>query len=435
MDFDTLTERGIQILNDYNVLERNIELLKKTISMPLFAILLSCSLNMYFSLDISLKVGITPFLIAEYVIGALVGFFVILSLTIYSSKIPETIQEIKKTAGYLQEKYHLRFLRRGKDAFFLDRLEKKEVIFLSAGGIIDMRKNLSLTIMGTFFTYGLLIKNLKLLIRSSCICPKHYINSPNKYCKRFVGLLILIFHLLPIFLAALQPHLYDEKETTFWAFGYKFEERKYDVASWSIGEYIQYAVFLEFFCIVTLSGCLLIRHCGIQLTLFHLSLKSMDYNVLIQNALEVLNDYKKLEENIRLLKQVSSMPLFLILLNCCLNLYGGLAYFLKGGIVDFLAIQYAIFSLMGILAMTTLILYSSIIPEIIQEIKETSGHLIEKHQLNIPRRGKETFFLKRLEKKNVIFLSAGGMVDLKKSLILSIIGALFTYGLLIINLN
>ncbi|KAF8767244.1 hypothetical protein HNY73_020228 [Argiope bruennichi] len=278
-------------------------------------------------------------------------------------------------------------------------------------------------------------KNLKLLIRSSCICTKHYINSPNKYCKRFVGLLILAFHLLPIFLAALQPHLYDEKVTTFWAFGYKFEERKYNVASCCIGEYIQYVVFLQFFCIVFLSYCLLIRRYGIQLTQFHLSLKSTDYNVLIQNAVEVLNDYKKLEENIRLLKQVLSMPLFLILLNSCLNLYGGLAFFLKAEKVDVFAIQFTIFSLIGIVAITTLIFYSSKILEVIQEIKVTAGHIIEKHQLNIPRGGKETFSLNRLEKKNVIFLSACGMVDLKRSLILSIIGALFTYGLLIINLK
>ncbi|GBM76714.1 hypothetical protein AVEN_229309-1, partial [Araneus ventricosus] len=77
-----------------------------------------------------------------------------------SSKIPEAIQQIKETASVLIEKNHLSTLSKGKDVSFLERLEKKEEIFLSAGGMVDLKKGLMLSIVGAFLTYGFLILNL-----------------------------------------------------------------------------------------------------------------------------------------------------------------------------------------------------------------------------------------------------------------------------------
>ncbi|GBN16414.1 hypothetical protein AVEN_256445-1 [Araneus ventricosus] len=93
--------------------------------------------------------------------NATMGIMVIVSLTIYSCKIPEAIQHIKETACTLIEKHQMSIMRRGKDVSFLDRLEKKDAIFLSAGGMVDMKKSLLLSITGVLFSYGLVILNLE----------------------------------------------------------------------------------------------------------------------------------------------------------------------------------------------------------------------------------------------------------------------------------
>ncbi|GBM15160.1 hypothetical protein AVEN_178761-1 [Araneus ventricosus] len=246
---------------------------------------------------------------------------------------------------------------------------------------------------------------------------------------------LLIVRILPVFLAAFQAYVSNEKESKFWSLGYKHEEQKYRMIVTFIGEYIHYNVFFEFLCITALSYCLLISQYVAYLSQFNARLRNMNFNVLTQKGFEVLSSYNSLEVNIHLLKQTLSTALFLILLSCSLNTYGALAFYLTQNITPFLIVEYAMDAFMGSVVIYSLIIYSSKIPEAIQQIKETAGFLIENYQLSILSRGKAAFFLDRLEKKNVIFLSAGGMVDLKKSLLLSIIGAFFSYGLLILNLG
>ncbi|GBN16412.1 hypothetical protein AVEN_256443-1 [Araneus ventricosus] len=224
-------------------------------------------------------------------------------------------------------------------------------------------------------------------------------------------------------------------ESEFWSFGYLFEEQKYRKAAIFIGEYIHYSVFFEVHCITALSCCLLIRHWGLYLSQLNDSFKSKDFNVFCKKDMEVLSDYNILEENIRLLKQTLSTPLFAILLSCSLNLYGALAMVLKVKLPPFLMAEYVMDVFMNIAVIFSLIICGSKIPDGIQQIKETAGLEIEKYKLRIWSRGKDIFFLERLEKKDVIFLSAGGMVDIKKGLMLSVVGVLFTYELVILNLE
>ncbi|GBO02607.1 hypothetical protein AVEN_107510-1 [Araneus ventricosus] len=118
-------------------------------------------MNLYGALDLSLGKEIPLSLHVKYAIDAFIYSIVIVSLIIYSSEIPEAIQQIKETAGRLIEKNHLSTLSRGKDASFLERLEKKNVIFLTAGGMADLKMSLLMSIVGAFLTYGFLILNLE----------------------------------------------------------------------------------------------------------------------------------------------------------------------------------------------------------------------------------------------------------------------------------
>ncbi|KAF8767246.1 hypothetical protein HNY73_020230 [Argiope bruennichi] len=257
----------------------------------------------------------------------------------------------------------------------------------------------------------------------------------HKSYRRLVTMLLAIILILPVLLAGIQAYISNESESQFWSFGYKFKEHKYRMAVTFIGDYMHYTVFYEFNLTTALSCCLLIKHCSASLLQFHSRLKRMDFDALIQNGFKILNDYKMLEENVRLLKKALSMPLCFIILSCILNLYSVLSYFLSDRNLVFLTVEYIMHSSMGIVVISSIIICSSDIPESIQNIKETAGTLIEKHQLCTSRRKQDISFLNRLEKKKIIFLSAGGVIDLKKDLLLSIAGNLFTYGLLFINLG
>ncbi|GBO21180.1 hypothetical protein AVEN_161144-1 [Araneus ventricosus] len=80
----------------------------------------------------------------------------------------------------------------------------------------------------------------------------------------------------------------------------------------------------------------------------------------------------------------------------------------------------------GIAGITLMVIYSSQIPENMMKIKAAAGHLIEKYQLDVFNGEKVYCTLDRIEKKEVIYLSAWGMVDFKKSFLLTAFGTLIT---------
>ncbi|GBO19144.1 hypothetical protein AVEN_166038-1 [Araneus ventricosus] len=155
-----LTVKYTNIQKDYNIIEGNLRLLKLILSTPLFVILLGSLFNLYVVLTYSLHEKFPPCMIVELVVNTFTGIGIILFLIICSSKIPENMLKIKETASLLIDKYQLNIMNRGKAISVLDRLEKKNVIYLSACGMIDFKKSLLLTAFGSLFTYGLLILNL-----------------------------------------------------------------------------------------------------------------------------------------------------------------------------------------------------------------------------------------------------------------------------------
>ncbi|GFY62865.1 hypothetical protein TNIN_278951 [Trichonephila inaurata madagascariensis] len=74
---------------------------------------------------------------------------------------------------------------------------------------------------------------------------------------------------------------------------------------------------------------------------------------------------------------------------------------------------------------------SSKIPENMSKVKATVEVMLDENTFLSTDEKKAQFFLKRIEKKSVIYLSVFGMVDLKRSFLLSAFGTLFTYGILI----
>ncbi|GIY87557.1 uncharacterized protein CDAR_224501 [Caerostris darwini] len=97
----------------------------------------------------------------ELYVFALTGAVLLISLTLCCSRIPESMIKIKSTIAALIDKYQVSDLTSGREIRMLERMEKKEIIYLSACDMVYFRKDFLMSAFGTFLTYGLLIENMK----------------------------------------------------------------------------------------------------------------------------------------------------------------------------------------------------------------------------------------------------------------------------------
>ncbi|GBO07305.1 hypothetical protein AVEN_220405-1 [Araneus ventricosus] len=160
MNMQTKYSDYSDVLRNYNIVEEKIRLLKRSLSLPLFIVLLNGFFALYTVLSFSLDNDFLPYMMVEMGCNAFSGVFLLSSLTVFASGIPHYISEIKNTSALLIEERQLSEFNRDKEIRILERMEKKDLIYLSACGIVDFKKSFLLTAFGTFLTYGLLIMHL-----------------------------------------------------------------------------------------------------------------------------------------------------------------------------------------------------------------------------------------------------------------------------------
>ncbi|KAG8191708.1 hypothetical protein JTE90_008773 [Oedothorax gibbosus] len=108
---------------------------------------------------------VAPEIAVEITAYSLTGIIILFSLTLCGSKIPETMSKIKETAGKLlvrNAKYKLQYGLGNEAIYLLRRVEKNQIIHLSACGMVKIKKSYLLSAIGGLFTYGLLILNFKM---------------------------------------------------------------------------------------------------------------------------------------------------------------------------------------------------------------------------------------------------------------------------------
>ncbi|GIY16070.1 uncharacterized protein CDAR_126231 [Caerostris darwini] len=93
--------------------------------------------------------------------NAFTGVVLISLPTIYCSKIPECMSKIKITLRKLIDRLRLRHLDRVREICLLERMEKHDIVYLTACKMVDFKTSLLLSSFGSLFTYGLLVLNLQ----------------------------------------------------------------------------------------------------------------------------------------------------------------------------------------------------------------------------------------------------------------------------------
>ncbi|GBM85653.1 hypothetical protein AVEN_150181-1 [Araneus ventricosus] len=185
--------------------------------------------------------------------------------------------------------------------------------------------------------------------------------------------------------------------------------------------------------ITVLSFCVLLNYYGRLLSQYNDDLKCINFYVSSNNNTHILQRYFKIFSLIHRLKAVLSVPLFLLLIDGFLILYIGILFRLRhlDRRLNLFYIDLVSKLLTGSLILSSITLYSSRIAEYLMQIKTTAEDLVDQsggyafYGKNAP------FLLHRIESKNVIHLSACGIVDLKRSFLLAAFGIVLTYGILI----
>lgn len=139
----------------------------------------------------------------------------------------------------------------------------------------------------------------------------------------------------------------------------------------------------------------------------------------------------------KLNKALSSLSFFIILcyLQSILNVI--ITSSLQG-IFEFHVIDIADFACNNICNVVLFIYFticSSLIPENIIEIQSIVKNFVNIHRYSHFISEQDLFYLTRIENADVVYISVGGMFNVTRSYIMTVLGLMFTYGLVIINLN
>ncbi|GIY69716.1 uncharacterized protein CDAR_219991 [Caerostris darwini] len=258
--------------------------------------------------------------------------------------------------------------------------------------------------------------------------------------SRVIHFIILIIIILPFLLAALFVYLSIEEDdmVEFYTFGHYIADETSRIFICYIGSYMYYVVYMAYPCFVTLSMCVLVFRCSLYLQQFNSKLKNIQLKAFHVKRFDIIGDYNMMLETVRLLKDSLSSPLFISLISSFLLMYVTLYNILKEDIPTFYMVELICNTISAALILAVLSIFSYRFSHNFSEVSATAGMLLTNlNQSNLLHLcDKRTlFFIKRIEKQRTVHLSACGMLEIKRSFLFTAFGTLFTYGLLIVNLN
>ncbi|GBN82540.1 hypothetical protein AVEN_70697-1 [Araneus ventricosus] len=159
-----IPESCINTLRGYFSLIQTIHLLRNILSIPLFISLTSSLISLYTFVVYGLnKPEVVVMNFVEFSSNVSTGIISLCAITVYSARIPEYMLDIKTTVESIIDQCHFDDFRERRLMRLFKRIEKRRVVYFSAFGMIDMKRNFLLTAFGVLFTYGILISRIHLV--------------------------------------------------------------------------------------------------------------------------------------------------------------------------------------------------------------------------------------------------------------------------------
>ncbi|GFT05882.1 uncharacterized protein NPIL_335311 [Nephila pilipes] len=227
----------------------------------------------------------------------------------------------------------------------------------------------------------------------------------------------------------------EESHDILWTYGYKFEDlssyfRLLCFANVNIYESLQ----IIFPGLVTCTYCTLCHRLGRLLTCYKYKLMKVVHGSQRMPSKQLVNQFFAILSAVEMLQKIFSEPIFLLILMNFLHMFSMLGYFISFFKHHFTVI--VIGEITVVVATTTLstiviIIFASKITATIQCIKQIFQRYKENRVL--ASHHEDEVIQLAVERENIL-LSACDIVFFRKSLILSIFGALLTYSLLIFQI-
>ena len=254
----------------------------------------------------------------------------------------------------------------------------------------------------------------------------------------FFYVIIITMILFPVIITLVSIILNKNEDIDFLIFGYKIHGHIFVQILRFYANLIYYScsTFIAFF---TFYLSFIFYRWGEVLKVYNNILKGyLKKNNINQNT-DFLKDYFEIVKLLQKLSKVLAYPSFIVIFYSLemilILLYDVLvrkiltaqslqSYYIRRGIYN---------GISGFLMLVIYSLSSSMIPEQMAEIQNTAKCYLNKYTnyLILPR--EVIFYLKRIEKQSLVYISACGMFTLTRQFILTAIGATLTYDLLIIN--
>ncbi|GFY70658.1 uncharacterized protein TNIN_321081 [Trichonephila inaurata madagascariensis] len=278
-------------------------------------------------------------------------------------------------------------------------------------------------------------RNLQVLLCTLEFPKNKQTNKMRRKSILVTKLAFFIACMIPVLMSTVNTFVENGKniENTFRALKYRPQNDSCGVTVTLMIEYMLFTVYMEYPLLFATCMCAVVHIYELYLLHLNNDLKEKNAINLSAKLSNILNDYNNIEEKIRLLSDTLSTSLFIILLISFCNLFTILAYCLTNVIPRFLLYELCANGFISLIIIYSVTIYCSAIPENMLKIKKTAVKLIDDCVLSELENRKCLTFLERIANKDIIYISAGGVLDFKKSFLLSALGTILTYGLLILN--
>lgn len=254
-------------------------------------------------------------------------------------------------------------------------------------------------------------------------------------CFITIGTIILI--LLPS-IASLVVYFtieFDAPVIPFFTYGYKLSNNilKSFFMFYSI---IMYSTCCNIFFLITVSLSLIFYKFTKLLKSFNKSLQLSFVTIKYNGNIELFTDFFAVLKLLQKLNHILAYPSFLIVVYGLQIIFTSFFLVLsmreKLALHSLISLQLAFNFVCGTFLITMYTICCSMVPDVLNDIKDSAQDILNKYGINYFLSEDDSFYLKEIEKEDVLHISACGMFLFTRSFILSAIGFTLTYAMLII---
>lgn len=249
-------------------------------------------------------------------------------------------------------------------------------------------------------------------------------------------LLIIISALLFIITSIRAFRSGDIEFETVWTYGYKAEDNVINHIIIFVGSFYCHVLLFYMPSLTTLIFCTIQYRCAEMLTFFNEKLKKSLTQQNSPETIYLIQIYFNITDILNMLNDSLSIPLFVLVLGNCFRFFSVMTlWYLKRNLIFSEVTEFVGNFIAAGVAILALAVCGAQNPEKMRDIKITTEKYINTYGGHYYTRPKILFHMKRIEKKEIIYVTACGVITFERRLALSLFGCMFTYGLLVINIQ